>query len=1708
MMIQFMMQFTNIIHLCSGPAAIEHAASAHGSTYPHIGVIQASLHDEFVKDLKVKLAGAQQRKGDKRSAAGNEQGHQKTAGFITTLARDALSNIGKSDAQANNSQPLGGFTDVGLHTGGKHRDTAYPLVREALRAALQFEYKCTQPQLLFRLVLAHWELMLAEEYIGSMPTSLTYNHANDAMQMILSAATKAGELHEDGHDPDPGGLFEERLIAARSHLDERATADARAKAKGFDLPEFDDTWYSGHSFVDPTIVLSGTDHPPAPSADLLTSARTAAELNIGWLPVVFGESSINAALRMLRHPRTAASNASRQLALHVVEHLLFSRAASDRLDGLCWDEIEQLQEMTTCYRSASHVFRQSNPGGIMLTDLRSREILVLWIEFCMVHAATRKKHTILNGYGVALDANELRHLVLSDRHAVDAMLRVVVYLRRNGRQSAVFRLGADDDATFEMAEQYARDDAKIKAIWNEEQHNAKEREDNHFEEAQRKQLLSRELRQQIVSAELTLRRLDDDMKRLTEDIRLQRQKLHLNDTERLKIDACRESNHRADYRYGGGGGYGEGSGVGHRYGSVFGGGRGGGYDRSGGGGGGGDGYDSDGKNSAERLRLEREKRKLDAQIATAQSKSNDLQHEIRDCRRQLDGLRRKLSDAEKSPPPVLQPLPRRESSALRVLFFLHMPKHFRRLAQISCTAQQAMLPDTESHQSAVGSRATVSVQKAAIEWCAYYNSKGGAPKGRSGDMLLFTTRNPPHPSEVELQHVDLVRLRSDGVWYPDEIGIQILWQGGSFEKDRKENQFFNPFVQLPTLLTSDFFTERLPLEHSALQWMLLQPGLSQVSRERVNRSIVSQHDKPSWLTKSEYLAFGSLRAYPHIQLRAFCIILHERGLPFEHGAVATLILQAAYHAGDISPPAVADPFPVWRTDAIRGGLLSVLLHELDGLAAELEQTPRRHVAVRLLGELAAYFSAWESSTKHVAARRFARASRAWADDLQAQIDSSLPCEVAILRRRQAAVMYLTSLSCYGGARALSEDDIPNLVQVLVLARHSSTIMEDGSSDDELNALWGRCMRVTAARLEDVHRHFCQSPAVFTAAIRLVIQQTPDSLEWEQSRFGAPAGGTLCYEAVSQSHLFSLNALTGVVLFDGSPPSRLPIQVLEAPSYMRLFGTRSFEIVRSEANVMETVRPVSGRFYQFCFIDNRLRIYELLETRNIRTKLELLDDTDLSNWTLPVRLREMHSHWLNWDKKVVLLRPLDFRNRDVAFFLWFGENTLPHIHHNLPGQPRSATCFQVPLHRRKEEWQRLFDGRAEFDRLKLHESKMTEILHKCEDSRFLHTFVTPSLNIKFELPRMKLCFELRDDGNLHSLTYSGYKLAKCQQLDDTLRGLSCYLCLEKVNDSIEMISEMITRVVIPVGTIKRPLSKGTATITTQTAYDAQIECHVYDEHPLLRTLKAPDIPARLYLAVLYAATSSRLPEPRLVMTGQEHAMELLRQSWVNRPLQKAEYESLRNLLLFTEHASGLGLLCLELAKSSSRLNHLHPTSGGTPELDVQSSADLISAYMCDRQKLCVRLWLTPEEELRTMGVRCGPSAADEWASTRSGRALAISGAPLDAYASTPQDFVKQTEGRLKEMCTSIPGPGDAPPFPLEPGKIESDSHLKKEMLGQLTESWKTYHQMALIDKEIPHDDFAEKESCLKSTQKEVQVHKHAIYRYLAGALAMPNKGKVK
>ena len=186
------------------------------------------------------LSQAQARKGDKRSAAANDQGNQKTPAMIKAVLIDALSGC-----EDGTTAPRGGFTDVGLHTGGYERNTSWALIRAVLQALLE------EQSLFYRHAMAQLALWLCEASVAALLAENTadapYRQAIDKCMQMLSVAVQAGsrladeQIHIRGGDhlKDDMAAFEARSVYVRWQLEQLVLRRASEKALEFELPRLE-----------------------------------------------------------------------------------------------------------------------------------------------------------------------------------------------------------------------------------------------------------------------------------------------------------------------------------------------------------------------------------------------------------------------------------------------------------------------------------------------------------------------------------------------------------------------------------------------------------------------------------------------------------------------------------------------------------------------------------------------------------------------------------------------------------------------------------------------------------------------------------------------------------------------------------------------------------------------------------------------------------------------------------------------------------------------------------------------------------------------------------------------------------------------------------------------------------------------------------------------------------------------------------------------------------------------------------------------------------------------------------------------------------------------------------------------------------------------------------------------------------------------------
>lgn len=378
---------------------------------------------------------------------------------------------------------------------------------------------------------------------------------------------------------------------------------------------------------------------------------------------------------------------------------------------------------------------------------------------------------------------------------------------------------------------------------------------------------------------------------------------------------------------------------------------------------------------------------------------------------------------------------------------------------------------------------------------------------------------------------------------------------------------FNPFAVTDTKAVVESFTAQLPARYSSLQWAMYQYGsTAATASNRGNLGLASPRDKPDDLSKPAYLALTDLRSYPKRQLHRLCDCLRNRELPLEHSAVQLMVQQAVYHLGQLTASSSSSSSggftvaPFWRTGwAEAGGVLETLCFELQQLAAELDNKPRDQGSVLLLGQLAAYISDWHAPAKAVAQQYAAMTCRHADQQLQEAIDKvasdgSDEAALASLKANQTRWRAM-ALLCFA-AGPLEPADVGCMLRLMLLIKHGDVYQPDSSTAAELAALRVRCHDVMARRLPEILKCLHQQPQLLTEAAPSILEglqqqpggPPPPQLPWTRlgsSGSGSTGGQAASFQAVgSDGHLYSINMLDGTLLFDGTPPGRLPNSILQ------------------------------------------------------------------------------------------------------------------------------------------------------------------------------------------------------------------------------------------------------------------------------------------------------------------------------------------------------------------------------------------------------------------------------------------------------------------------------------------------------------------------------------------------------------------------------------
>lgn len=509
------------------------------------GTIEENKLEAFWKRFQQLHSAAQARDGDRRTAVGGRQGHQFTPTLVHALATQAVecSCDGGSNCACPNVIPKGGFTDVGRHTGGEKRNTSFALVKFLLEWCL---VQCSfADKVLFRKVMLCIHLCVATDRVIRAEEDCEDAEGEAALKLradvdvpfrILEVISMEGdELYKSGV---PINFVNDKGKELRLRQDQIVERLAQSEANRFILPNVDSLLLDPDAFRSPKICLPEEDSTePACIHDYDVRIKK----NIGPTSVLEDASTFDLAglLAWLNSSDFQGKGDSTTvlLRLRTVENVFWNRA----LEGFdtCYlneAEVVLLFDVIQEYRKIFHNSKAGlGKGGLLLTELRSRELLVVWIAYCLAYAAA--KHTfghVMANVGVALRYSDLEHLVLSDHKSCSVLEKVAAFLNQNylSEKNELFSFRAPD-AALHFAETYGRNDHSLQSIWNAERQDAELRMDKHWEQVQRQKRKAERLRSEIrdLRQKLTYAEAEMDRERSSYNRKLQ----YDEDTSRAKL---------------------------------------------------------------------------------------------------------------------------------------------------------------------------------------------------------------------------------------------------------------------------------------------------------------------------------------------------------------------------------------------------------------------------------------------------------------------------------------------------------------------------------------------------------------------------------------------------------------------------------------------------------------------------------------------------------------------------------------------------------------------------------------------------------------------------------------------------------------------------------------------------------------------------------------------------------------------------------------------------------------------------------------------------------------------------------------------------------------------------------------------------------------------------------------------------------------------
>ncbi|RDW69126.1 uncharacterized protein DSM5745_08886 [Aspergillus mulundensis] len=655
-----------------------------------------------------------------------------------------------------------------------------------------------------------------------------------------------------------------------------------------------------------------------------------------------------------------------------------------------------------------------------------------------------------------------------------------------------------------------------------------------------------------------------------------------------------------------------------------------------------------------------------------------------------------------------------------------------------------------------------------------------------------------------------------------------------------------------------------------------------------NKVLADQRICHSTLSLHEMNAFGHLRSGENLQWYNITRELASPHISMNEEPAHKLFCQAAWEFGSVSPDSQLRAAHTFfeEPDAVNK-LLQTLEGRLDSIHKNWNEHYTLHTIV-VLGLRAlslcptSFFERAASLLRHCR-----KVALEWCTGITNMLDAQVgPDSHACLKLlfRLGGICVLTY--------AVEDEHLPALLQsgedLQMLARSSILFFENTSQPIAEQALETRAMVIQTTRIlrraeQQVSKLIEEDPTGLNDAVQQTASHIKITSAWsfdsgDNMRWAMNRSIQTLHERPQEVRY---NVLSGELLIDNQPPSRLPEKYTKHAIFQRLFGQvrksytwslegpaniakRTLSVVRSSlrgsTSTFMTTKPVGDYQVHFGLNGDQL----VIKAKKASQILRLIPH-DVLVEDFPESLIKMHAHWLDLETGVLEFRPLDqaWQPSGLNWSMSFKQET----------EGSSAT---------KQGQRTLVD---------IHNtlfSQIADVLKGLDDPKHIQVTISPNGTVEAKLVRLHLSFFINEEKELECREHNA--------IVDLNQDIGCFYGLLNKLVLRAKTEQGHRTVLIPHGKVKFGKDTPNTEVSIELPGAPRIKYFHYLLDSSLELLSdSTGMVGALYQAYLHAVTAFVLPDPATKRTGTEEALRILRQARMKSPFP-LDSESIRLLEL--------------------------------------------------------------------------------------------------------------------------------------------------------------------------------------------------------------------